>query len=75
MKTRTVLLSGAAALIVAAGIALATPIVGLVSPALSVGTNNSDLHARGSGVTSTGERFHVELGTEGPSAVKIQEAA
>jgi hypothetical protein len=33
----------------------------LLSPILSVGTNSSDLRARGSGVTNNGERFHVEL--------------
>ena len=38
MKTKTVVLSSAAALVVAAGIAFATPIVGLLSPLLSVGT-------------------------------------
>ena len=75
MKTKTVVLSGAAALVVAAGIAFATPIVGLLSPLLSVGTNNHDLEARGSALTSTGERFHVELETEGPSTVSIQEGA
>lgn len=75
MKTKTIVLSSAAALVIATGIALATPIVGLLSPILSVGTNNSDLHARGSGVTSNGERFHVELETEGASTVTIQEGA
>ena len=75
MKTKTVVLSGAAALVIGAGIAFATPIVGLLSPILSVGTNNSDLHARGSGVATNGERFHVELETEGPSTVSIQEGA
>jgi quercetin dioxygenase-like cupin family protein len=75
MKTNTVVLGGAAALVVGAGIALATPIVGLLSPLLSVGTSNSELHARGSAMTSAGERFHVELETEGPSTVSIQEGA
>jgi quercetin dioxygenase-like cupin family protein len=75
MKTKTVVLGGAGALVVAAGIAFATPIVGLVSPLLSVGTNNHDLHARGSALTSNSERFHVELETEGASTVSIQEGA
>jgi len=75
MKTNTVVLSGAAALVVVAGVALATPIGGLLSPLLSVGTSNSELYARGSALTSSGERFHVELETEGPSTVSIQEGA
>src|SRR5215831_17037255 len=67
MKTNTVVLSGAVALVVVAGVSLATPIVGLLSPLLSVGTANSELHARGSALISSSERFHVELETEGPS--------
>jgi quercetin dioxygenase-like cupin family protein len=75
MKTKTKLFIGAAAIVAGAGLALATPIVGLVSPLLSVGTQNADLQARGAARTASGERFRVELETEGPSTLSTQAAS
>ena len=69
-KIKVVILIGA--LIAGAGIALATPIVGLVSPLLAVGTHDSNLHARGSGTASNGQEFSVEVETEGPATMTTQ---
>jgi quercetin dioxygenase-like cupin family protein len=75
MKTKSKVLIGAAAAITGVGLALATPIVGLLSPLLAVGTQNSDLHARGTALMSSGERFRVELETDGPSTVSTQDGS
>jgi quercetin dioxygenase-like cupin family protein len=57
------------------GLALATPIVGLISPLLSVGNNSANLHAYGRATTATGEPFEVMLRTQGPSTYSTQVAA
>jgi quercetin dioxygenase-like cupin family protein len=75
MKTRFKLLIGATAMVTVVGVALATPIVGLISPLLSVGTQTSDIHVRGTAVMSNGEQFKVELETEGPSTISTQDAS
>jgi quercetin dioxygenase-like cupin family protein len=75
MKTKSKLFIGAAAIITGVGFAFATPIVGLVSPLLSVGMQNADLKARGHGRTTSGERFSVDLETEGPSTLSTQAAS
>ena len=75
MKTKTKVFIGTAAIIALVGVALATPIVGLLSPILALGTQNSDIHARGTAVTSNGEHFRVELETEGPSTITTQDGS
>ena len=75
MKTQTKILIAVAAVIAAVGAAFATPIVGLASPILAMGTHNANLHARGSAVQSNGERFRVELETEGPSTITTQDGS
>jgi quercetin dioxygenase-like cupin family protein len=75
VKTKIKLLIGAAAIITAAGLALSTPIVKLVSPLLAVGDHKADIHKRGTAVVSNGEPFRVELETDGPSTFSIQDAA
>jgi len=75
MKTKTKLFIGGAAIVAGAGLALATPIVGLVSPLLAVGTHSSDIHTRGTALMSNGEHFRVELETEGPSTITTQDGS
>jgi quercetin dioxygenase-like cupin family protein len=76
MKRKTKLVIGAAAAAAAiAGIAYATPIVGLASPLFSVGQHASDISTHGVGRTLSGEEFEVRLRTEGPSTVSTQDAA
>jgi quercetin dioxygenase-like cupin family protein len=75
MKTMNRIFIGAAVIVTLAGAAFATPIIGLVSPLLSVGTQNSDIHARGTALMSNGERFTVELETEGPSTITTQDGS
>jgi hypothetical protein len=76
VKTKIKLLIGAAAIVITAvGLALATPIVKLVSPLLAVGNQSADIHKRGTAVVSNGEPFRVELETDGPSTFSIQDAA
>jgi quercetin dioxygenase-like cupin family protein len=77
MKTRTklILMIGAATIVTGAGLALATPIIGLASPILATGTQSSDIHARGTFQTPTGEAFRVELETEGPSTITTQDGS
>src|SRR6266481_9679409 len=75
MKTRFKLLIGATAMVTVVGVALATPVVGLISPLLSVGTQTSDIHVRGTAVMSNGEHFRVELETEGPSTITTQDGS
>jgi quercetin dioxygenase-like cupin family protein len=73
MKTNVIV--GAVAIIGVAGFALATPIIGLVSPILAAGNHNADIHNRGIGPVTSGDRFHAELNTDGPSTISIQDAA
>jgi hypothetical protein len=68
-------LIGAAAIVCTTGIALATPIVGLVSPLLAVGTHDGDLHAHGSAALPSGERFHLRFSTAGAATVSTQDFA
>jgi quercetin dioxygenase-like cupin family protein len=75
MKMKTKVLIGVGAVAVGAGVALATPIVGLLSPILAAGTNNHDLHARGRAQVTGSEPFHVEFETEGPSTLSTQDAS
>ena len=75
MKTQSKLIIGIAAITGAVGLALATPIVGLVSPILAAGNQNADIHKRGSAAVPNGERFKVALETDGPSTMSIQDAA
>jgi quercetin dioxygenase-like cupin family protein len=75
MNTKTKVLIGVAAVLAAVGIALATPIVGLTSPFLAVGTHNSDLEAHGSGVSTSGASFRVHLDADGPSTSSIQDVS
>lgn len=75
MKTRTKVLIGIAAGVTAVGVVLATPIVGLTSPFLAVGTHKADLEARGKGVSVSGTPFRVRLDADGPSTSSIQDAA
>ena len=76
MKTKTKVVIGAtviAATIV--GLAYATPIVNLASPLFSAGQHSADINTHGVGKTASGHRFRVELETEGPSTLSIQDAA
>ena len=57
------------------GIAYGTPIVGLVSPIFSVGQHASDIRTHGIGHTPSGQRFEVELETEGPATMSNQDGA
>ena len=76
MKTRVKIIAGAAAVLAVAGIAGATPIVGLVSPILAAGDHSADIHKRGIGpVVEDGDRFSAELNTDGPATISIQDAA
>jgi quercetin dioxygenase-like cupin family protein len=75
MKTKTKLLISAAAMVAVVGVASATPIVGLISPLLAVGKQNSDIHVRGTAPMSNGEQFKVELETDGPSTITIQDGS
>lgn len=76
MKTKMkVIISIAAIATVLVGLAFATPIVGLISPLLSVGNNSADLQTDGRATTATGEPFEVRLRTEGPSTYSTQVAA
>lgn len=75
MKTKIKPLLGVAAIIITVvGLALATPIVKLVSPLLAVGNQSADIHQSGTAVTSK-EPFFVELNTDGPATFSIQDAA
>jgi quercetin dioxygenase-like cupin family protein len=75
MKTKTKVVVGVVAMAIAVGLAYATPIVNLASPLFSVGQHNGNIHTHGVGNTLTGERFKVELITEGPSTISVQDAA
>jgi quercetin dioxygenase-like cupin family protein len=76
MKLKTKVVIGATAAVAAiAGIAYATPIVGLASPLFSVGQHASDISTHGVGRTLSGEEFEVRLRTEGPSTMSTQDAA
>lgn len=76
MKIKTkVIISIAAIATMLVGLAFATPIVGLISPLLSVGNNSADLQTDGHATTATGEPFEARLRTEGPSTYSTQVAA
>lgn len=76
MKTKTKVIIGIGAIAtMLVGLAFATPIVGLISPLLSVGNNSANLEAHGVSTTATGEPFEVRLRTEGPSTYSTQVAA
>lgn len=75
MNIKTKVLVGVTAILAALGIALATPIVGLTSPFLAVGTHDSDLEAHGAGVSASGAPFRVRLDADGPSSSSIQDVS
>jgi quercetin dioxygenase-like cupin family protein len=76
VKTKTKVIIGIGAIAtMLVGLAFATPIVGLISPLLSVGNNSANLEAHGVSTTATGEPFEVRLRTEGPSTYSTQVAA
>lgn len=76
MKLKTKIVIGAALLTTAAvGLALATPIVGLVSPFLSVGTDEKPIDSHGVAQTPEGDWFNARLTTDGPSNIAFQEFA
>jgi quercetin dioxygenase-like cupin family protein len=76
MKRKTKVVIGAAATaLTLVGIAFATPFKNLASPLFSVGQHPSDIELHGSGQTPSGQRFRVELESEGPSTVSTQDAA
>ena len=57
------------------GLALATPIVNLASPFLSIGVAEDAISTHGVAETSDGHFFNARLTTDGPSNISIQEAA
>jgi quercetin dioxygenase-like cupin family protein len=74
MKRNTKVLLGALAVTCGGvGLALATPIIGIIAPLLAVGNQAADLHARAIAQTSNGEPFRARLETEGPATVSIQD--
>jgi quercetin dioxygenase-like cupin family protein len=77
MKTNTKLqLAGITAAIVIAGVALATPTVGLIyNNILATGTANRDIHTHAYvAVAGSDDAFNVELETEGASNFVVQDA-
>jgi hypothetical protein len=76
MKRKSKLIIGVAAISATiVGLAFATPIKNLASPLFSVGQHPADIEVRGSGLTLSGQRFKVQLETEGPSTISTQDAA
>lgn len=74
-RTTKVLIGAVAVICGSVGLALATPIVGLIAPVIAVGNQAADLHARGIAETGSGEPFKATLETEGPATVSIQDFA
>jgi quercetin dioxygenase-like cupin family protein len=76
MKTKVKILI-ATGLLGCAGVGLvgATPIVGLTSPFLSIGTDNAPIELHGISQTPEGDWFNVNLSTDGPSTISFQEFA
>lgn len=76
MRTNAKAVIGGGAIACAlAGFALATPILDLTSPLLSVGKQNADIREVGTSQLSSGDEFRVVLKTNGPSTISVQEAA
>jgi hypothetical protein len=76
MKRKSKAIIGVAAISVTlVGLAFATPIKNLASPLFSVGQHPTDIETHGVGQTVSGQRFKVELETEGPSTLSTQDAA
>jgi quercetin dioxygenase-like cupin family protein len=76
MKSKTKLILCVGALTVGTiGFVSATPIVGLTSPFLSVGTDNHPISLHGVAGTPEGGWFNVDLTTDGPATVAFQEFA
>ncbi|MGD0504498.1 MAG: cupin domain-containing protein [Steroidobacteraceae bacterium] len=75
MKKETKVIIAAVAVCTVGGIAIATPILNLASPVLSLGTDNSSIDERGEFQTAGGAWFKVKLRTDGPSNIETQEAA
>ncbi len=76
MKKQTkILLGGAAAASIAAGVAMATPTIGAwYNVILATGTVNQDIHAQAHvAIPGTEEGFNVELETDGAANVIQQE--
>ena len=57
------------------GAAMATPIVGLTSPFLSIGTDDAPISTHAVTQTPDGDYFNVSLTTDGPSNISFQEFA
>ncbi|MDP9011766.1 MAG: hypothetical protein M3O41_03730 [Pseudomonadota bacterium] len=75
MSTKSRLLIGGGIAFGLAGLVLATPIKHLASPLFSVGQHPADIELHGRGLTPSGQRFRVELETEGPSTISTQDVA
>src|SRR5260221_5432405 len=75
MKINTKVMICAGAALALAGVALATPMAGLISPLLATGTHKADAHVHGFAATSSGEGFKVELEVEGAATVTTQDGA
>ena len=72
MTKRTRIIVASTLLVAATGAVLATPIVGLVSPLLAVGSHTGELEAVGSGTAANGMPFHVQLEAIGPATMTTQ---
>jgi quercetin dioxygenase-like cupin family protein len=57
------------------GLVVATPIVGLTSPFLSIGTDSKPIDTHGVTQAPDGDWFNVRLTTDGPSNIAFQEFA
>jgi quercetin dioxygenase-like cupin family protein len=76
MKLKTkIIIAGTVLTASAIGIALATPIVGLTSPFLSIGTADAPISTHAVTQTPNGDWFNVSLTTDGPSNISFQEFA
>jgi quercetin dioxygenase-like cupin family protein len=62
----------AVALAAAAGVAWATPYVGLVSPIVASGSHDGEVQVKGSGTAANGLPFRIELEADGPATLSTQ---
>ena len=69
------MLAVAATASIAAGLALATPIIGLISPILAAGNHQTDIHVHGTGTGTTGVPLEIVLKVEGPATISTQDGA
>lgn len=75
MKLKTTLLLSTGLIIIGAGIALATPIAGLVAPILAVGQQANNLRGSGTANTTNGEPFMVAFQSDGAATFTTQMGA